>query len=115
MAARLKKIRSSIRFHNADDINWEKLDENFNLVFDEMINRLLVHYPNLTRQEIRLCSYLRMNLSTKEIAQLMNVSVRGAESLRFRLRKKLGMPTAQSFQAFFKQLELEDSTSPKEA
>ena len=116
VAARLKKIRSSIRFHNADDINWEKLDENFNLVFDEMINRLLVHYPNLTRQEIRLCSYLRMNLSTKEIAQLMNVSVRGAESLRFRLRKKLGMPTAQSFQAFFKQLELEDSVIPdKEA
>ncbi|MEY2917988.1 MAG: hypothetical protein RIS73_1702, partial [Bacteroidota bacterium] len=44
-----------------------------------------------TGNELKLCAYLRMNLSTKEIAQLMNISVRGVEISRYRLRKKLGI------------------------
>ena len=50
-------------------------------------------FPNLSANELKLCAYLRMNLSTKEIAQLMNISVRGVEISRYRLRKKLQIPT----------------------
>ncbi|MEY4703379.1 MAG: hypothetical protein RIR96_1276, partial [Bacteroidota bacterium] len=50
-------------------------------------------YPTISPNEIKLCTYLRMNLSTKEIAQLMNISVRGVEIGRYRLRKKLGLAT----------------------
>jgi DNA-binding CsgD family transcriptional regulator len=45
---------------------------------------------------MKLSAYLRMNLSTKEIAQLMNISVRGVEISRYRLRKKLAIPTEDS-------------------
>jgi DNA-binding CsgD family transcriptional regulator len=48
-------------------------------------------YPTITANELKLSAYLRMNLSTKEIAQLMNISVRGVEISRYRLRKKLGI------------------------
>ncbi|HEX4957369.1 MAG TPA: LuxR C-terminal-related transcriptional regulator, partial [Lacibacter sp.] len=48
-------------------------------------------HTNLTGNELKLCTYLRMNLSTKEIAQLMNISVRGVEISRYRLRKKLAI------------------------
>jgi AraC family chitin signaling transcriptional activator len=46
-------------------------------------------YPQLTPKDHRLCAYLRMNLTSKEIAPLMNISVRSVEVARYRLRKKL--------------------------
>jgi DNA-binding CsgD family transcriptional regulator len=50
-------------------------------------------HSTITPNELKLCAYLRMNLSTKEIAQLMGISVRGVEIGRYRLRKKLGIPS----------------------
>jgi len=46
-------------------------------------------YPDLTPNELKLCAYLRMNLSSKEIAQLLNITVKGVEVARYRLRRKL--------------------------
>ncbi|MFN5136350.1 MAG: helix-turn-helix transcriptional regulator, partial [Chitinophagaceae bacterium] len=57
----------------------------------DFVKQLKEVHPNLTGNELKLCTYLRMNLSTKEIAQLMNISVRGVEISRYRLRKKLGL------------------------
>jgi DNA-binding CsgD family transcriptional regulator len=47
------------------------------------------HFPVLTVKDIKLCIYLKMNLSSKEIAPLLNISYRGVELHRYRLRKKL--------------------------
>jgi len=49
---------------------------------------------------LKLCAYVRMNLSSKEIAQLMNISIRGVEIGRYRLRKKLGLPTEMNLFEF---------------
>ena len=57
----------------------------------DFINRLKNTHPDLSPREIRLCAYLRMNLSTKEIAPLLNISIRGVEIGRYRLRKKLNL------------------------
>lgn len=70
----------------------EKLfDEYFDDVHQDFINRLKNTHPDLSPRELRLCAYLRMNLSTKEIAPLLNISVRGVEIGRYRLRKKLNL------------------------
>jgi len=53
-------------------------------------------HPAITGNELKLCAYLRMNLSTKEIAQLTNISVRGVEISRYRLRKKLQISSETS-------------------
>ena len=66
-------------------------DETFDKVHDDFISRLKEQHPELTPRELRLCAFLRMNLSTKEIAPLMNISVRGVEIGRYRLRKKLNL------------------------
>lgn len=58
---------------------------------DDFTKRLRDTYDNLTPQEVKLSNYLRMNLSSKEIAQLMNITTRGVEIARYRLRKKLGL------------------------
>lgn len=51
--------------------------------------KLREKYPELTNNDLRLCSYLRMNFSTKEIARLLNISTRAVEISRYRLRKKM--------------------------
>ncbi|MDP4227934.1 MAG: LuxR C-terminal-related transcriptional regulator, partial [Bacteroidota bacterium] len=50
--------------------------------------KLKEKYPDLTNNDLRLCSYLRMNFSTKEIARLLNISTRGVEISRYRIRRK---------------------------
>jgi DNA-binding CsgD family transcriptional regulator len=56
------------------------------------MKKLRNNYPELTPKDLRLCAYLRMNLSSKEIAPLLNISIRGVEISRYRLRKKLHLP-----------------------
>lgn len=71
------------------DEEWEHFARHFDNVHSDYISNLKAKHPNLTGNELKLCANLRMNLSSKEIAQLMNISVRGVEIGRYRLRKKL--------------------------
>lgn len=70
---------------------WEQFARHFDNVHTNYLKKLKDHCPDLTNSELKLAAYLRLNLSTKEIAQLMNISIRGVETSRYRLRKKLGL------------------------
>ena len=59
-------------------------------VHPEFFNRLGEKFPNLTPYEMKLCAYLKINLSTKEISQIMNVTIAAINKSRQRLRKKIG-------------------------
>ncbi len=83
----LKKINRDLR----NEKNWELFNNYFDEVHQDFIKRLKNEYEDLTPKELRLCAYLRMNISTKEIAPLMNISIRGVEISRYRLRKKLNL------------------------
>ena len=86
------KISSMIGKINKDvdhDKQWEVFETAFDEVHEDFLNRLKTRFPNLTPKELRLCAYLRMNISTKEIAPLMNISIRGVEICRYRVRKKI--------------------------
>ena len=89
--ARLKKLIKTISKELESSEDWEVFDSNLNAVHEEFVCRLKSFYSNLTPNDIRLCIFLRMNKSTKEIATLMNLSVRGVESSRYRLRKKMNL------------------------
>ena len=69
-------------------------------VYEELFKKLKDRYPDLTPRELSLCAYLRMNISTKEIATLMNISARGVEISRYRVRKKLGLDRVASLTDF---------------
>lgn len=89
-----KEIRDLIRAIDDDirlDNNWEQFEYHFDQVHGQFLHHLRERFPVLTAKDQRLAAYLRMNLSTKEIAQLMNISVRGVEISRYRLRKKLSL------------------------
>ena len=55
------------------------------------LNALNPIYPDLTPGDLQLAAFLRMNLASKEIAPLLNISLRGVENKRYRLRKKMGL------------------------
>jgi DNA-binding CsgD family transcriptional regulator len=88
-----KKIIRILKEEDKLDKDWEHFAIHFDNVHSDFLKDLKEHYPNLSANELKLCAYLRMNLSSKEIAQLMNISVRGVEISRYRLRKKLQIPT----------------------
>lgn len=75
------------------DDDWEQFAVHFDQVHENFLQNLQNTYPQLTPKDLKLCAYLRMNLSTKEIAPLLNISVRGVEVSRYRLRKKLDLET----------------------
>ena len=83
----LKKINKEIKNEQYQEVFNDYFDE----VHSDFVSRFKEAYPQLTPRELRLSAYLRMNLSSKEIAPLMNISVRGLEISRYRLRKKLNM------------------------
>ncbi|MCX6241664.1 MAG: triple tyrosine motif-containing protein [Bacteroidetes bacterium] len=70
---------------------WQVFNMHVEQVHEDLFNKLKKQYPDLTPRELSLCAYLRMNISSKEIATLMNISTRGVEISRYRIRKKLGL------------------------
>jgi DNA-binding CsgD family transcriptional regulator len=87
----IKKVLKSVSDDDKIDQEWEAFARHFDKVHSEFVLNLKEKYPALSANEVKLCIYLRMNLSSKEIAQLMSISVRGVEISRYRLRKKLGI------------------------
>ncbi|HOK36070.1 MAG TPA: transcriptional regulator [Paludibacteraceae bacterium] len=81
------KIDSNIK---SDEI-LKQIEEQFDLIHNNFMKRLQEKYPDLSVNERMMCVYLKMNLSTKEIAPLLNISIRGVETLRYRLRKKFSL------------------------
>ncbi|MEX0986362.1 MAG: hypothetical protein WD052_02710 [Bacteroidales bacterium] len=69
--------------------DWRIFETNVEKAHEFFIQKMIEEFPQLTHSDLRLCTYLRMNLSSKEIAPLMKISVRGVENHRYRLRKKL--------------------------
>jgi DNA-binding CsgD family transcriptional regulator len=89
----LKKMVKALNEDENLDQEWEYFTKHFDKVHSDFIVKLKEKHSNISNNELKLCAYLRMNLSTKEIAQLMNISVRGVEISRYRLRKKLNLAT----------------------
>lgn len=102
--AELKKMIKSLSENDNIDKEWENFTKHFDRVHSDFVVKLKEKHPAISGNELKLCAYLRMNLSTKEIAQLMNISVRGVEISRYRLRKKLNLSTETSLFDFLIQL-----------
>jgi AraC family chitin signaling transcriptional activator len=84
-------LKKAIKINALNKHEWETFETNLNQIHNEFIINLSKKHPNLTSKDIKLCIYLKMNLSSKEIAPMMNISFRGVELQRYRLRKKLNL------------------------
>jgi DNA-binding CsgD family transcriptional regulator len=86
------------------DIDFEVFKSNFDFIHKDFFKLLDEKFPGLTRNEKILCVYLKMNLSTKEIAPLQNISFRGVEVNRYRLRKKMNLDRDVNLSKFLNEL-----------
>jgi DNA-binding CsgD family transcriptional regulator len=86
-----QKLLHSIERNVAGKDDWVLFEQNFDEVHEQFFKRLRQIYPTISPSELRLAACLRMNLSTKEMAPVLGISIRGVEIKRYRLRKKLGL------------------------
>ena len=100
----LKKVIEIIdkNLNNTDD--WKLFEEAFNNADKDFLKHIKSLHPNLTPNDLRLCAYLRLNLTSKEIAPLLNISYRSVEVKRYRLRKKIDLPHESSLTSYILEL-----------
>lgn len=93
-----KDLIKVINFDQQDDKSWENFTQYFEQVHKDFSKTVKAKYPDITKNELRLMALLKMNLSSKEIATILNISQDGIKKARYRLRKKLDLATEESLQ-----------------
>ncbi|WP_347158660.1 hypothetical protein [Pontibacter chitinilyticus] len=97
---KLRKIQKIIDEGMSDERDWLIFENSFNEANENYFKKLREEYPELTPNDLKLCALLRMNMSSKEMASLLNITVRSVELRRYRLRKKLNMEHDQNLVGF---------------
>jgi ligand-binding sensor domain-containing protein len=95
-----ERLLSLINKNISNDNDWKVFEELFDQAHKNFFKRLKTTYPELTQSDLKLCAYLKMNLSSKEIAPLLNISYRGVETRRFRLRRRLSLDSDNNLVEF---------------
>lgn len=101
---RMQNLQNRLSRNGETNVDWKRFEENFDMVNNHFIQRLQEQYPWMSKQERKLCVYIKMGLMTKEIAPLMNITVRGVEMMRYRLRTKMNLDSGTNLQQHFNAL-----------
>jgi len=99
----IQQLINELRLNSNTKI-WDEFELRFKEVHSQFYDALNEAFPNLTPNEIKLCAFLRLNMSTKEISSITHQSVKSINMARFRLRKKLNMDRDENLVAFLAQL-----------
>ncbi len=91
----IKSVISTINKNISNEDTWNVFKEAFDTADKDFLKKVKLAHNSLTPNDLRLCAYLRLNLSSKEIAPLLSISVRSVEIKRYRLRKKMELTHEQ--------------------
>ncbi len=100
LTALKQKLNSQLHTKDA----WQSFAEHFNLLNDGFSESLKSRHPSLTYEELKMCWLLKLKLSTKEISDRLNLSIRGTETKRYRLRKKLHIQKGESLFGYLEKI-----------
>ena len=100
----LRRIQKVIDEGMNDERDWNIFEKSFNEAHENFFKKLKSGHPDLVPNDLKLCAYLRMNMSSKEMASLLNISLRGVEIRRYRLRKKLNLEHDKNLTEFLIEL-----------
>lgn len=101
----VRQVLTLVNEIEKNNTNWEQFAAHFDEINNDFIKNLKLAFPQLTSNDLKVCTYLQLKLTSKEIAQLMNISVRGVEISRYRLRKKLQIPSGQTLTEFLSKIQ----------
>ena len=100
----LRKVERSIEAELNLEDDWQRFQLHFDKVHNGFFNRLMVKHPGLSQGDLRHCAYIKLHLSTKEIAKLMNIRPESVQKSRMRLKKKLGLDRSTDLMHYVNQL-----------
>jgi len=100
----IKTIKSNISSKEKTRMDWDSFKMHFENVHPNFFEKLLKKNKTLTQNDLRLCGYIKLNLSTKDIANILNVSDRTIQTSRYRIKKKLDLPTETNLVHFIQGL-----------
>ena len=100
----LKRAIQLVNEIEKNNSSWEQFAVHFDEINNDFIKKLKTQFPHLTSTDLKVCTYLQLKLASKEIAQMMNVTVRGVEISRYRLRKKLQLGKNQTLNDFLTEI-----------
>jgi len=96
----LRGLRNIVEMHKNPEEEWKVFELSFNNAHNNYLVNLSTRFPSLTTSDLKLAAYIRMNISSKEIATLLNISIKSVEMARYRLRKKLEIEHEQNLTSF---------------
>jgi len=98
------KICKIISESTDSDSDWEQFNRHFNEVHMSFFDSLKSKYETLTTNDLKLCAYIRINLSSKEIAQMLHITTDTVNKNRYRLRKKLNLKQEDNLSDFIRNI-----------
>jgi len=99
-AVNLRGLKAIVEINKNPEEEWKIFEMSFNNTYNNYLVNLSNRFPSLTTSDLKLAAYIRMNISSKEIASLLNISLKSIEMARYRLRKKLEIEHEQNLTAF---------------
>ncbi|MDO6604562.1 helix-turn-helix transcriptional regulator [Arenibacter palladensis] len=100
-----KELNSFIRSISVSSVsNWQEFKLRFTDVNESFYQNLTANYPQLTQSDHRICALIKLNLSSKDMARLLGISVESVHTTRYRLRKKMGLPRSANLEDFIAEL-----------
>lgn len=100
----LVEIKKRLKSDMIEENNWDAIKLHFEQVHPDYFSKLKVLHPNLTQSELRMCADIKMNMSSKDIASLMNIGIRAVQTSRYRLKKKLNLASTDSLIQYLQNL-----------
>jgi len=100
----VKNAREKLRQVPRSTRDWEVFREQFERIHPTFFQNLTHHHPQLTAVDLRQCAYIRLGMDKREMANLLNLTIRGVESARYRIRKKMELEKGQSLDQYLQSL-----------
>lgn len=99
-----QEIQKMLQIGQSRDNEWDEFQLSFESLNKNFRQKLLAKFPDISPNEIKICCLIKMNLSIKEMANILNIAPDSVKTARYRLRKKLGLQTEDNFAAFIQSL-----------
>lgn len=99
----IRSLEQKIRFNEQIDQNWEQFTKFFNETKSNFFKNLSEKHPSVGKNDLRMSALISMNLDSKEIASILNISTDGVKKARYRLRKKLGLESKEDLSGYLTQ------------
>lgn len=100
----IRSIKNTINAAMGSEENWEEFKTRFVQVHHSFFDHLKTAYPQLSPNDLRLCAFIKLNLSSKQIASLLNIAPSSVDISKYRLKKKFGLEKSDDLSTFIEKL-----------